>query len=152
MNRLFESAIATLLRQFQDRLSIGGRPIRSVQVQEGLGKLFGEFSMRVDLSITDGHDHRTLIDTKYKTLGEGSHGGLSQSDFYQVHAYATAGDRQYDRVVLLYPGQKEVRRRFTSGEVSLFVRSVDLRSFYDPHAGRLDHSSAATALQEVLQL
>jgi len=152
MNRLFESAVATLLRRFQDRLSIGGRPIQSVRVQEGLGKLFGEFSMQVDLSIIDEEGRRTLIDTKYKSLGEGPHGGLSQSDFYQMHAYARAGDRRYDRIILLYPSQEDIRRRFTSGDVTLFVRSIDLRALHDTATGRLNNLSAIEALQEALQL
>jgi 5-methylcytosine-specific restriction enzyme subunit McrC len=151
MNRLFESAIETLLRRFQGRLQIGGRPIERVDRQVHVGSLFGEFAMQVDLVVTDDHGHRTLIDTKYKALGpEQSHGGLSQSDFYQMHAYATAGDRPYDRVVLLYPSAHPIQRRFSSSGVELLVRTVDLKAFYDSGTGHLASSAAAEALQNAL--
>jgi 5-methylcytosine-specific restriction enzyme subunit McrC len=151
MNQLFESAIETLLRRFQNRLQIGGRPIERVDRQVHLGSLFGEFAMQVDLVVTDDRGHRTLIDTKYKALGpDRTHGGLSQSDFYQMHAYATAGDRSYDRVVLLHPSARPVQRRFSSGGVDLLVRTVDLKALYDPGSGQLATAAAVEALQNAL--
>lgn len=151
MNRLFESAIESLLRRFQDQLRIGGHPIEHVNRQVSLGTLFGEFAMQVDVVVTDDRGQRTLIDTKYKTVGHSDrNSGLSQSDFYQMHAYATAGDRSYDRVVLLYPSSRPVNRRFSSGDIELFVRTVDLRAFYDSGTGQLHSAATVEALQDAL--
>jgi len=153
MNRLFESAVAALLERFRDHLQIEGVPIVSVERQSRVGTLYGEFAMYVDLVIEDVEGSKTLVDTKYKTLsGERSHGGISQSDFYQMHAYATAGENHYDRVLLLYPGKRDVSRQFTSSGVSIFVRTVDLSSFYDPRSGRLNRSSTIQSLQQALDI
>jgi 5-methylcytosine-specific restriction endonuclease McrBC regulatory subunit McrC len=47
----------------------------------------GEFAMYVGCVITREGGRQMLIDTKYKRLRENRpHAGLSQSDFYQIHA------------------------------------------------------------------
>jgi len=67
-----------------------------------------------------------------------------------MHAYATAGDRTYDRIVLLYPSSRPVNRQFSSRDIELFVRTVDLRAFYDPGTGQLHSAATVEALQDAL--
>jgi len=57
-----------------------------------------------DIAFRDGDAFNLLIDTKYKLLDDKERNlGVSQSDFYQMHAYA----HRYncDRVILLYPSK-----------------------------------------------
>lgn len=153
MNQLFELAIGTLLHKHRAELTVDGHRIQSVELQPPLGRLFGEFPMRVDIVITDDRGEHTLIDTKYKTLDSSQpHGGLSQSDVYQMYAYANAGDRTYDRVILLHPGKRPIRRRFEANGTTLFVRTVDLDRFTVPNTDRLDRPAVLEALGRALQL
>ncbi|MBA2692926.1 MAG: hypothetical protein H0U65_10595 [Rubrobacter sp.] len=137
MNILFEKFVAEFLRRNKERIRIGGCRIEKVETKENLGKLFGEFKMEVDVVLrTSGGAY--LLDTKYKVLGdEKNHGGISQSDFYQMHAYATAGEKGYDGVILLYPrttASPSERALVNERDgVRLFVRYVDAVRI---HAGR----------------
>lgn len=103
MNKLFEEFVAEFLRRNKGSISIGGYSLEEVETQKSLGKLFGKFDMRVDVILrTSGGTF--LLDTKYKVLGDDrEHSGLSQSDFYQMYAYAKAGKTEYEGVILLYP-------------------------------------------------
>ena len=151
MASLFERAIAHLLRKNKRAIRIDGKPIVSVSGQSGLGKAFGMQRMKVDLELEDAGGGRTLIDTKYKGLQPSRRDcGVSREDIYQMYAYAKAGDRDYDRVVLLYPNRSPVRRQFQDRDVTLFIRSIDLRSIYDPSSGSLLETSVAEVLVEAL--
>lgn len=60
------------------------------------------FHTKPDLAFCYGKEFRLLIDTKYKRLNEADRKlGVSQSDFYQMHAYAHL--YKCNRVILLYP-------------------------------------------------
>src|SRR5262249_16067728 len=61
------------------------------------------FHTRPDIAFRDGEKRfPLLIDTKYKRLDEADRKqGVSQSDFYQMHAYAYRYSCR--RVILLYP-------------------------------------------------
>jgi hypothetical protein len=147
MNALFEEFVAAFLRRHKDRIELGeGRRLTNIEPQRALGKLFGEFNMKVDLILTDTDGERFLVDTKYKVLDTSKqHDGLSQSDFYQMYAYGNAGRRRYDRVVLLYPAtEPAVDRAFHQAGLALEVRQFDLRKICDPDTGRLDIDGART--------
>ena len=134
MNVLFEEFVARFLELHKERLEIGGESLIRVEAQRRLGKLFGKFVMRVDVVLHDGTGRRFLVDTKYKVLDAGKdHAGLSQTDFYQMYAYANAGEGDYDGVILLYPSTAAVmpeRTHFTHGPVQLYVRRFDPKTFY----------------------
>lgn len=152
MAGLFERAIAHLMENLQSHLRIGGRPVTSVEAQSSLGKVFGEHPMKVDLVLVDSQGGRTLIDTKYKNIvSKARHHGVSRGDFYQMYSYAKAGDRDYDHVVLLYPSRTPIRRRFEAPEVTLHVRSIDLRALQNPADGSLARSQAIEALNAALE-
>lgn len=152
MNQLFESAIGALLQRHQETLTIDGRPVKQVFHQHRLGQLYGEFSMYVDFVVRDDEGAETLIDTKYKRLSPMyRHGGLSQSDFYQMHAYATAGDRSYERVVLLYPGTTRISRRFETDNRTIMVRTVNLDRWTVAGSDRLDTPEMIRDLNRALQ-
>jgi 5-methylcytosine-specific restriction enzyme subunit McrC len=153
MNALFEEFVAAFLRRHKDRIELGdGRRLANIEPQRALGKLFGEFNMKVDLVLTDTDGQRFLVDTKYKVLDTSKqHEGLSQSDFYQMYAYGNAGRRRYERVVLLYPAtEPAVEREFRQAGLALQVRQFDLRKICDPDTGGLDIDGAARELGRAL--
>ena len=153
MNALFEEFVARFLRRHKDRIELGdGRRLDNVEAQRALGRLFGEFNMKVDLVLTDTEGERFLVDTKYKVLDTSKlHDGLSQSDFYQMYAYGNAGRHRYERIVLLYPAtEPAVDRVFHQPRLALQVRQFDLRKICHSDTGRLDVDGAARELSRAL--
>ena len=157
MNVLFEEFVTEFLRRHKDSIELGGgRKLSRVARQRVLGKLFGEFNMKVDLVLEDDAGARFLVDTKYKTLNPAEdHAGLSQADFYQMYAYGRAGARSYDRIFLLFPQtQPPVVKTFQQDEqqdkITLFVRQFDPRKIYDPSTGRLNTWVVAQDLSRAL--
>ena len=152
MASLFERAIAHLVKDLREHLKVGGRTVASVETQSSLGKVFGEYSMEVDLVIEDSQGGRTLIDTKYKGVDSDSHHhGVSRGDFYQMYSYARAGSRDYDHVVLLYPSRAPIKKRFEAPEATLYIRSIDLRALWNPVDGTLARARATEALNALLE-
>ncbi len=141
MNTLFEKFVAEFLRRNKESIFIGDSPVEKVETQQKLGTLFGKFEMKVDVVLhVAGKTY--LLDTKYKVLGdEKERSGLSQSDFYQMYAYATAGERKYDGVILLYPRTERAAENhdFTneSDGTKLYVRFVDAARIH-ARKGRVD--------------
>ena len=150
MNRLFENGIAALLQRLRGELQLGGRALRSVDTQVRLGELFGQHRMHVDVVLKDEDGSRVLLDTKYKTLDTNS--APAQSDLYQMHAYATAGDESCDTVILLYPGMRAHTRRYTSDAATLHMRTINPQLFYDRTTGGFSRQRTMHALNEVLDL
>jgi 5-methylcytosine-specific restriction enzyme subunit McrC len=151
MADLFEQSIAHLIDRYREGIRVNGQSLDEVTAQSDLGSVFGVQGMEVDLEVKDEEGNRTLIDTKYKGVQpEKKSCGVKREDFYQMYAYAKGGERDYDRIVLLYPNRSPVRRRFESPDATLFVRSVDLRSIYDASTGRLAEESAIDALNGAL--
>jgi len=152
MAGLFERAIPHLMKSLRSHLRVGGRAVASVETQSSLGKVFGEYSMEVDLVLEDSQGGRTLIDTKYKSVDSDSpHHGVSREDFYQMYSYARAGNRDYDHVVLLYPRRSPIRHRFEAPEATLHVRTIDLRALQNPADGSLARDQAIEALNAALE-
>ena len=64
------------------------------------------FQTKPDIAFRDGVQFPLLVDTKYKRLNERDRKlGVSQADFYQMHAYAHR--YKCSRVILLYPQTSE---------------------------------------------
>ena len=121
MERLFEDAVATLLRR-----ALAGNGIEVV-AQGGLRHCLGDwhatapceghvFQTRPDLLLRRGGKVIAVIDTKWKRLSadplDRKH-GVSQADVYQMMAYARL--YECERLMLLYPsapgaGSGEVQR------------------------------------------
>jgi 5-methylcytosine-specific restriction enzyme subunit McrC len=154
MNRLFEDFVRTFVERFASQLGFAeAGSLRRVRAQHVLGKLFGLFSMEVDLVLTDSEGRRVLVDTKYKaTDPKDKRGGLAQSDFYQMYAYARAGLQAYDDVVLLFPHTGGLHRTFTADQIRLHVRELDLRRFVDLEAGNLHIPKALEAFRHALSV
>ena len=154
MNRLFEAFVAAFLRRHMARIKVNSQwHVVSVTPQYWLGKLFGTFNMNVDLVLEDEAGHRILLDTKYKMLDEAaSQSGPAQSDFYQMYAYAKAGRKDFDHVILLYPTTKRVEETYRSGTVNLYVRTFDPRSIHDASSGQVDIESALQELGDALHI
>lgn len=128
METLFESYIATLLRQTLDPYSF------SVSAQDKTYHLFDApkpvFRMRPDIVVRQG-SRVFIMDTKWKLLSQDKpYYGLSQADMYQMYAY----QKKYyaESVTLLYPktdlvGNAEITYREDRPDgVTVQVRFVDL--------------------------
>jgi 5-methylcytosine-specific restriction enzyme subunit McrC len=139
MNQLFEAFIASVIQRHRSEvlgdqladceLLIQSRGATLFLAQKG-GRNF--FQTKPDLAIRKDRNYfPLLIDTKYKRLDKSDLKlGVSQSDFYQMHAYA----HRYEcpRVVLLYPQEgtsEPLRERFPlhSGSKTIEAATVDLR-------------------------
>ncbi len=149
MNDLFESAVATLLRR-----ELAGRGVEVVE-QGGLRYCLGDwdqereckgnaFQTRPDIILRRDGKVLAIIDTKWKALASeplSRKGGVSQSDVYQLMAYARV--YQCGRLVLLYPcshGQSggEIRRfGIDGGSEMLSLHRVDLAASAKELAGAL---------------
>jgi hypothetical protein len=69
-----------------------------------------------------------------------------------MHAYGTAGSNRYDRVLLLYSGKHPIARRFSSGETTIFVRTMNVQAFHDPATGQLNEPARIETLQQALDI
>lgn len=111
------------------------------------------FRLEPDLAVRQGGRFPLLLDTKYKRLDpRTAAGGISQVDFYQMHAYAA----RYDcpRVVLLYPqtaGSATVGlQTFTlehAPATQILAATVDLREDLGRPAA---HARLVTQLQHIM--
>ena len=156
MNKLFEEFVERFLTANMREIHVAGKPLVRVERQKKLGRLFDEFDMNVDLILHNDAGERFLVDTKYKRLDRNKkHQGISQSDFYQMHAYGTAGDRGYENIVLLYPSTDPsipISLRRTQLTSNLYVRQFDVRGIFDPQTGKTDNSFVIRQLNDALRL
>ncbi len=139
MEKVFESFVAGLLvnrkyevlpREFEGSV---------IKTQHHIGNLLaeGKFWLILDITIQTADGTKIIIDTKYKLLDkEDQKLGVSQSDLYQMYAYASHWNA--DVVVLLYPAISSVINREwhfnikaegTEKRVPLLIRSLDLGRF-----------------------
>ncbi len=157
MNNLFEEFVAEFLKRNRHRIRLAnGCRLAEVEPQRSVGQIFGRFSMRADLVLTDSSDRSFLLDTKYKILNASArHWGLAVEDFYQMYAYGKAGRQQYDDIVLLYPGTEKLSRSFEQDGLGVHVRQFDPRLVYDhtrsPHL-RSDESGLVDELSRALSV
>lgn len=117
MNLLFENFIAGFIRRHASQVlpesflrydflpqSHGARRYLARREERNV------FQTIPDIAFRDGKQFPLLIDTKYKLLDDKErNAGVSQSDFYQMHAYARRYD--CDRVILLYPNKSSYAER-----------------------------------------
>jgi len=132
MNRIFESYITNQLKQishhFQLKLREQG-PQKYIAQEIDTGKNI--FLMKPDISLldNDGNPH-VLLDTKWKLLdAKDNKYGVSQSDIYQMLAYAN--QYQCNDVVIIYPkhsGIEEITPEFKTivGNVRVYIWTIDL--------------------------
>lgn len=137
MEKLFESYVAQQLR-----LTLGGSDCEVIVQDKGY-YLFDaptkQFALRPDIVIN--FNGRTIIlDTKWKLLDQSSKNnyGISQSDMYQMYAYAKKYDT--DEVLLLYPKSQlvdelNIKIEYQSNDrVNVKVFFVDLINIEDSMA------------------
>jgi len=110
MNALFEAYIGKAARHLQSRLGCDVRlqGPHSFALHTDLGTR--HFKTKPDIFVEfENRARRTIIDTKWKQLVQTDRGapwGISNSDIYQMLAYAEVYDAE--RVVLLYPHSKQI--------------------------------------------
>lgn len=143
MNRLFEEFVFEFIKRNRSRMYINNEDlISAVRYQPYLGKLFGEFILKGDILIECFSGRQILIDTKYKLLdNESLHGGLSQSDFYQMFTYATSQAHKYKDIILLYPCVESIDTSYFNNclehilnkdeSIQIHIRSISLPKIYD---------------------
>ncbi len=113
MNQLFEAFIVNMIRRYrQEILPSGLRDCDLLPQSRGaayyLARMDGRqvFHLKPDLAFRKDGAFPLLLDAKYKRLNTADiRWGVSEDDFYQMHAYA----HRYDcpRMVLVYPQTAE---------------------------------------------
>ena len=122
MNKLFEAAIATRLRQLIQ--SLPGHAVDSQDTSTALAtmvtpeQVVAAFSLRPDLVIRQGAKVLAIADTKWKRVAQDNLARLlpSEADIYQMHAYASAF--RCHELALIYPWRADLRPA-TVGEFHL---------------------------------
>ena len=106
MEKVFESYVAQQLKKVLTDLNW------EISTQDKGYYLFDsprQFALRPDIVITRGDGSRIILDTKWKSLSDkpGINYGISQTDMYQMYAYA----KKYktSEIWLLYPVNPEMR-------------------------------------------
>ena len=140
MNQLFEAFLVNFIRRH--RLQILPPDLQDCELlPQSRGATFylartgttPIFQLRPDLAFRQGQGFPLLLDAKYKRLDQADTKlGVSQADFYQMHAYAY----RYNcpRVLLVYPqtaGMPEpLSRRFTleNDNRTIVAATVDVRA------------------------
>jgi len=106
MNKLFEEFIFEFIRRNKDKISSD-----ILNVGHECGYMFDvpeKFQLKPDIVLNMKNGKKIIIDAKYKMLDEEKiHGGISQSDMYQMFTY---GSRRFgaDELILLYPKSIEI--------------------------------------------
>ena len=132
MNKLFESWVASQLKPVAIKNGLILReqgPRRYLAYREDIGK--NVFQMKPDICLLDKDNKVVLIaDAKWKVLDKQEIKlGISQTDMYQVHTYATEYSTNHS--CLIYPNQeKELSRTNFSflSHSNLAVFMVDIES------------------------
>jgi 5-methylcytosine-specific restriction enzyme subunit McrC len=148
MNRLFESFVVNFIRRHREQILPPGLAACELLPQSRGGVLYlarsggrGVFLLKPDLAFRRGVEFPLLADAKYKSLGgDDARLGVSEADFYQMHAYA----RRYGcgRVVLVYPQTagvgRALRARFEveGAGVSIVAATINLQVALGHKSGR----------------
>jgi len=159
MNRLFEEFVVGLVRRAREHvLPDSLRECDLLPQSHGSPHFLAKdvddrpvFQLHPDLAFRIGEKFPLLLDTKYKRLDPSDRRlGISQADFYQMHAYA----RRYrsPRVILLYPQtadiNERVRKPFTLEDGDrIEAATLDLRADLSTAHGR---DALTNELKEIL--
>jgi 5-methylcytosine-specific restriction enzyme subunit McrC len=140
MNLLFESFLVEFIRRHRfDILSEHLQPCGILPQTKGATRYLAHrenksvFQLKPDLAFRDeAHRFPLLLDAKYKRLtAQDVKLGISQADFYQMHAYA----HRYEapRILLIYPQTSENGQRLRASfrlqnhDVIIQAATIDLR-------------------------
>ena len=139
MNQVFESFVTNFIRTHRTEVLPAGKQscdllpqIRTASLSLARSNGRDVFRLEPDLAFREGADFPILLDAKYKRLDSSAGSlGVSQGDFYQMHAYAHR--YQCPRVVLVYPqtvghpSSLGARFHLFDGNGVIEARTVDLR-------------------------
>lgn len=157
MNQLFEEFIIAFISRYSDVVlpeSLQGCTLHPQTRQHArhlawTGGGQRVFLLKPDLAFRQRERFPLLLDTKYKTLAaEDLRLGISQSDFYQMFAYAHR--YQTPHVMLIYPQTSEpLRTRFQLAGHSAVISAVTVNLHRD--FGRPEHRRAlAREIKEII--
>lgn len=134
MEKLFERYVYQVLRHQLETGYAMAYQSRSSWLAHHRGK--GWFNLQPDMAVKHGHDLLCVLDAKWKMLDENASDrknkyGISQSDIYQLFAYAKQCLPEGGQVFLIYPASERFSAplpSFTFGEDhTLWVVPFDLR-------------------------
>jgi 5-methylcytosine-specific restriction enzyme subunit McrC len=120
MNRLFESAVASLLRRrMKDDLRIDSQSSNAHLAMIDGDESSKEYRLRPDLMLLNGPELLAIADTKWKRLEINRQGYLApnEGDMYQLAAYASALNCRH--LSLIYPWHSGLRQ---SRETTFVIR------------------------------
>lgn len=157
MNQLFEEFIIAFIRRYQNSIlpeSLQGSTLhpqtrRHTRHLAWTGNGQGAFLLKPDLALRQGERFPLLLDTKYKMLNvEDRRLGVSQSDFYQMFAYAHR--YQSPNILLLYPQTSgPLRSRFELAGHNAVISAATVNLHRD--FGRPEHRWALVReIREIL--
>lgn len=129
MNKLFESAVATVARR--QLFAAAGLTVQAQDSSRALATVVSQervepgFQLRPDLVFRRGGDVVAIADAKWKLIGWDGKRRLmpSEADMYQMHAYASAF--RCRELALVYPWRSELAR---AGGVEFRLPVVDGRA------------------------
>jgi 5-methylcytosine-specific restriction enzyme subunit McrC len=140
MNVLFENFLIEFIRRHRFEILAGELRMCDILPQtRGAARFLAHraekevFKLKPDLAFQDkSRNFPLLVDAKYKRLAEQDlRLGVSQADFYQMHAYAHRFECA--RIVLIYPQTSETENklrvsfRLQNHEVIIQAATIDLR-------------------------
>lgn len=134
MEKVFEAFVARHLpRQLRRPYTLRAQASSRSLVQHN-GREY--FLLRPDLLVREGGTNRLVLDTKWKLLNQANTSdkyGLSQADFYQLHAYGHNYLGGQGDVVLIYPETDTFKQalpvfKFQSSGLRLWVLPFCLQS------------------------
>jgi len=146
MNKLFEEFIYEFIHRNKTKIQVNGQNIIDVVAQKTIGKIFGEFSLKTDITIhyiepTSKSTQSLLIDTKYKSLFEKkTHQGVTTTDIHQMFTYSQSQVRKYPDIILIYPKthfnakvlDKDLIHKMSDGSsIRLLIRTIQLDEIFD---------------------
>lgn len=165
MNQLFESFVVNFIRRHRHKILPTALQECELLPQSRGAPFYlarrdrkSVFRLKPDLAFHDGNQFSLLMDAKYKQLNKADIKlGVSQSDFYQMHAYLYR--YHCPRVLLLYPQtaalSEPLHTRFAleDSDKVIMAATVDLRVELGKREGRKSLAKEMKSIfQEVSQL
>jgi 5-methylcytosine-specific restriction enzyme subunit McrC len=136
MNKLFEEFVISFIDRHRHEIlptelqdcELLSQSVGAVRYLAKTSNQQPVFQLKPDLVMRYNGKFPLILDTKYKRLKEGDRRlGVSQSDFYQMYAYAQRYDCPY--MLLIYPqvvGMSELKAEFAIAGGTITAATIDL--------------------------
>jgi 5-methylcytosine-specific restriction enzyme subunit McrC len=128
LNQLFEFSIFQWLKEALDQ---DGLSVLYQKPQRYLDDLNKVFTLKPDITVWNGDSIQMIVDAKYKNPVENSEVHLSESDVYQMLAYAVR--YECNRLCLVYPnfrGNKEWRNPLVTYQIKSGAELIHITAIH----------------------